>query len=76
MLLELAQPTQALKEFETSAQHDPNRFRGIYGAALAAAQSGDAAKARTYFAKLMNLAAKADTRSELQQAKIFLARGN
>ena len=74
MLLELNQPAQALKEFEVSAQHDPNRFRGIYGMALAAAQSGDAAKARAYYVKLVELAAKGDPRPELQQVKTWLAR--
>jgi tetratricopeptide (TPR) repeat protein len=69
MLLELKQPAQALKEFELSAQHDPNRFRGTYGSALAAAQAGDMAAARAYYAKLLELAGKGDARSELQQAK-------
>jgi tetratricopeptide (TPR) repeat protein len=76
MLLELNQPAQALAEFEVSARHDPNRFRGTYGAALAAAQAGDAAKARAYYARLTELAAKGDPRPELQRAKIFLARVN
>jgi len=74
MLLELKQPARALKEFETSARHDPNRFRGTYGAALAAAQAGDAAKARGYYAKLLELAARGDSRPELQQAKTWTAR--
>ncbi len=74
MLLELNHPAQALKEFEVSARHDPNRFRGTYGAALAAAQSGDMAKARAYYAKLYELAGKGDTRPELQHAKTWLAR--
>jgi tetratricopeptide (TPR) repeat protein len=73
MLLELKQPAQALKEFETSAQHDPNRFRGTYGLALAATQTGDSAKARAYYAKLLELAGKGDVRPELQQAKTWLA---
>ena len=74
MLLELKQPAQALKEFETSAVHDPNRFRSTYGSALAAARSGDSAKARVYYAKLRDLAGKGDARPELQQAKSWLAR--
>ena len=74
MLLELERPAQALKEFEASALHEPNRFRGTYGAAFAAAQAGDAAKARIYYAKLMALAAKGDPRPELQRAKTWLAR--
>ena len=74
MLIEVKQPAQALKEFEASQVREPNRFRGYYGAARAAAQSGDAAKARTYYATLMELAAKGDARPELQQAKTWLAR--
>jgi Tfp pilus assembly protein PilF len=74
MLLELKQPAQALKEFEASAAHDPNRFRGTYGSALAAAQAGEPAKARAYYAKLRQLAGKGDARPELQQAKTWLAR--
>src|SRR5206468_3531295 len=48
MLLELKRSAEALKEFEASERHDPNRFRGIYGAAQAAAESGDNAKAKRY----------------------------
>jgi uncharacterized protein HemY len=70
----LKQPAQALKEFEASAVDNPNRFRATYGSALAAAQAGDMAKARAYYAKLLELAGKGDARPELQQAKIWLAR--
>jgi len=73
LLLELKQPEQALKEFELSAQHDPNRFRGIYGMALAAAQSGDVAKARTHYTQLLALAAKGVARPEMKQARTWLA---
>ena len=52
MLLELGQPAQALKEFEASALDNPNRFRGIHGAALAATRAGDAAKAHAYYGRL------------------------
>jgi hypothetical protein len=75
MLLELNQPALALKEFEASHQVEPNRFRGLYGAALAAAQSGDMAKAKTYYEKLVVLSQNADTeRPELKKAKAFLAK--
>jgi tetratricopeptide (TPR) repeat protein len=73
MLLHLKQPAAALKEFEASAVRDPNRFRNFYGAALAAQRSGDAAKAKAYFAKLAQLGAKGDPRPELQQARTFIA---
>ena len=74
MLLELKQPGQALKEFDASAMHDPNRFRGTYGTALAAAQAGDTARARAYYEKLIELAGKGDARPELEHAKTWLAR--
>jgi tetratricopeptide (TPR) repeat protein len=75
MLLELNQPEQALKEFEASQQVEPNRFRGIYGAAHAAELTGDPEKARTYYAKLISLCEGADTvRPELKQAKTFMAK--
>jgi tetratricopeptide (TPR) repeat protein len=74
MLLEMKRPAEALKEFEASEKHDPNRFRGIYGAAQAAAESGDNAKAKRYFARLLELAAKSDPRAEIEQAKAYLAK--
>jgi uncharacterized protein HemY len=74
MLLELKQPAQALKEFEASAADNPNRLRGTYGAALAAAQTGDTRRARAYYAKLLELSGKGDARPELAQAKTWLAR--
>ena len=48
MLLEVGQPAAALKEYEASHEREPNRFRGWYGAASAAAKAGNAAKAKTY----------------------------
>ena len=73
MLLEMKRPADALKEFETSEKHDPNRFRGLYGAAQAAAQSGDGAKAKRYFTRLVEMAGNGDSRPELEQAKKYLA---
>jgi predicted Zn-dependent protease len=74
MLLEMNRPAEALKEFEASQKHDPNRFRGLYGAAQAAEQAGDGTKAKRYFARLVvDLAGKGDSRPELEQAKKHLA---
>ncbi|PYM19392.1 MAG: hypothetical protein DMD78_25115, partial [Candidatus Rokuibacteriota bacterium] len=72
MLLQLKRPADALKEFETVQAREPERFRTYYGAAQAAAQSGDKAKARRYFAKLVELAGEG-TRPEIAQARAFLA---
>jgi len=75
MLLELKQPALALKEFEATHKVEPNRFRGLYGAARAATQSGDKAKAKTYYEKLVVLSQNADTeRPEIKEAKAFLSK--
>jgi len=73
LLLELGQPMLALKEYEASQEREPNRFRGWYGAASAAAKAGDTAKAKTYYAKLAALAHAGESRPELQQASRYLA---
>ncbi len=74
MLLALGQPKEALVEFERSLKHDPNRFRGIYGAARAAEAAGNPQVAREYYAKLQTLTAARDTeRPELAHAKAFLS---
>jgi hypothetical protein len=73
MLLEAGQPAPALREYEASQRREPNRFRGWYGAAAAAAKSGDRAKAKLYYEKLAALARKGDSRRELQEARQYLA---
>jgi len=75
MLLESSRPAEALREFEASHQREPNRFRGLAGAARAAELGGDRVKAREYYAKLVALSELADTeRPELAYAKAFLAK--
>lgn len=74
MLLDVKQPAEALKAFEASAQREPNRFRGVYGAAQAAARAGDRDKAKMYYAKFVALTEKADgARPEVPLAKAYLA---
>jgi tetratricopeptide (TPR) repeat protein len=73
MLIALNQPAQALSEFERSLKRDPNRFRGIYGAARAAEASVNRKVASDYYAKLQALTAERDTeRPELVHTKAFL----
>jgi tetratricopeptide (TPR) repeat protein len=73
LLLEMKRPADALKEYEASQQREPNRFRGLYGAAQAAEQAGDRAKAKRYYAQLVKVAGKGDVRPELAAAKKYLA---
>lgn len=75
MLLILNRPAQALPEFERSLKRDPNRFRGVYGAARAAEAAGNRKAAADYYRKLQALTADRDVeRPELTQAKAYLAR--
>jgi hypothetical protein len=54
---------------------EPNRFKGLLGAARAAEQAGDRTKARTYYSQLVILGEKADSeRPEIRQAKTFLGK--
>lgn len=74
MLLELGQPAAALAEYERSLTTERNRYRGIAGAARAAQQAGDAAKARSYYQQLVQLCSAGDgDRPELAVAKQYLA---
>jgi tetratricopeptide (TPR) repeat protein len=75
MLLEAQRPAEALREFEASQKTEPNRFRGLLGAARAAELSGDRTKARSYYMQLVRLAGASDgKRSELAAAKAYLSR--
>jgi len=74
MLIEQKQAAAALKEFEASRLREPNRFRNYANAARAADLAGDKAKARENYAKLLELAKKADgDRPDLVKAKASLA---
>ena len=73
MLLELNKPKEALLAYEENLVGHPNRFNGIYGAAVASKQSGNAEKATHYFKLLIALAKNTNNeRPELKTAKMFL----
>jgi hypothetical protein len=48
-------PCDALKEFETSLEHAPNRFISLYNAAKSARLCSEKDKATMYYLKLLNL---------------------
>jgi tetratricopeptide (TPR) repeat protein len=73
MLLELKRPADALEAYEQSQKREPERFRGLYGAARAAEMAGDASRARAYYARLVQMTAKGEPRPELSQARKYLA---
>jgi tetratricopeptide (TPR) repeat protein len=73
MLLRTGPAVLALREYEGSLKENPNRYRGLYGAARAAEVAGDHQKAAAYFEKLVTLTKSADSaRPEIAQAKAFL----
>ena len=74
MLVQAGRPGEAVTEFEAVQLTEPNRFRAIYGAAHSAELAGDRARAGEQYARLLELAGKADTeRAELTEARAFLA---
>jgi tetratricopeptide (TPR) repeat protein len=74
MLIQLHRYDKAAAEFERSLEEDPNRFRAYYGAAKSYQLSGDAAKSRYYFERLLALTRSADTdRPELYEARMAVS---
>jgi tetratricopeptide (TPR) repeat protein len=74
LLMELGRPAEALPQYEASIAKEPNRFRGLYGAGLAAERAGDRARARAHFETLVAIASPSDgMRAELAHAKQVLA---
>ena len=72
LLLALNRPKEAQQEFEAALKIYPGRFRGLYGAAQAAGQTGEKEKAQHYYAKLTEQTAKADgSRSELAELREY-----
>src|SRR5205807_6410702 len=71
LLLELGRPSEAFEAFEASLRTAKNRLRSYAGAAAAAAAMGKAADARSYCAKVVELA-EGGTRPEIVQAKADL----
>jgi tetratricopeptide (TPR) repeat protein len=75
LLLELGKPAEALAEYRSDLVSSPNRLNGLYGAARSARLSGDAAAAKSYYAKVIALCGKADgAREQVAEARAFLER--
>lgn len=69
MLLQMNKPQLALEAFEDDLKTHSNRFNALYGAGIAAKKSGDEEKAKYYFSKLRDIAAKNTKRKEVQKLK-------
>jgi tetratricopeptide (TPR) repeat protein len=70
LLAELGRPGAALAEYEASLRTSPARFRAVWGAAQAADRSGATAKAKAYYAQLVELGGSGGSpRSEVAEAR-------
>jgi hypothetical protein len=74
MLLASGNAAAALAEYERAQVRDPNRFRSLFGAGQAALQSGDAAKTKLYWSRLIEMTAAGQARPETDTARAYLAR--
>jgi tetratricopeptide (TPR) repeat protein len=75
MLLELKQPQEALAEYQKALALSPNRFNGLFNAGMAAEAAGDGARAKAYYADLLETTdnGTASARPELAHAKSVIA---
>ncbi|MEJ7693488.1 hypothetical protein [Daejeonella sp.] len=74
MLLQMNKPGEALIAFEANLKKHPNRFNGLYGAAIAAEKSNPA-KSGMYFKKLTSFAGSVNSdRREVATAMAALKR--
>jgi hypothetical protein len=71
VLLEQKRPAEALKAFETSLKHQPNRFWSLYGASRAAKLAGNREVSRQYNQKILTITRDGDLplRRELIEAR-------
>ena len=75
MLLESGMAKEALVAYEATLKKEPNRLDAYVGAARAAEKSGDPAKARAYYEKVVTIASDADqSRTDVSDARVFLAK--
>ena len=73
MLLDSGNTKEALTAFEATLKKEPNRLGAFTGAARAAAQLGDASKARQYFGKIVEQAGSGGgARTEVADARKYL----
>jgi len=70
MLLEAGRPIDALAAFAATREREPNRYKGLAGAARAGRAAGDEAAARGFEKRLLEICQRADTeRPELRLAR-------
>ena len=73
-LLERKRPADALAAYEAALAESPKRLNALFGAARAAEQVKDAAKARRYYEELVTITAPTSTHPARAAAQAYLAR--
>lgn len=73
LLMKMNEPARAFIAYEDDLKKHPNRFNGLYGAGLAAEQSGRPDKARYYYEKLVAMVEPSNSgRREIVMARDYL----
>jgi len=73
LLLACNKPVEALEAYEADLAMRPNRFNGLYGAAITAKLAGKPDKAEHYFTKLLEIAKSSNSdRPEIKEAIAYL----
>ncbi len=74
LYFEMQDYDKALQEYEADLKRHPNKFNGIFGAAVAAERTGDNVKAEKYFRAIVNLSEGSNSkRLQIKKAKSFLS---
>jgi len=73
LLMEHAQPREALNAYKRSLGFYPGRFNSLLGAAKAARSAGDHAAARGFYQQLLEIGGSGTRKSILSEARTFLA---
>ena len=75
LLLEAKRPQEALAEYQIDLKLSPNRFNGLYGAALAAEAAGEQSEATEYYSQLLrSCEGSSSARPELGRARTLVAK--
>lgn len=73
LLLAMNRADDALHAFEEAIEKEAGRFRGLFGAGVAADAAGKPDKAREYFSRLLKICDNGDgDREELRHASVYL----
>jgi tetratricopeptide (TPR) repeat protein len=74
MLMAVNKPSEALEVYELDLKDHPNRFNGIYGAAIAADKMGETKKSSFYYTQLLSLVENSGSdRPEVIEAENYLS---